>query len=93
MIIDKQLCNRILESLGDDFPSHMSSASWTKATSGETEIKKVAAQFKYLDEKGLINTIISEESDASGNLEFYVELGGTRITAYGIDFIDEGGFE
>lgn len=92
MIIDKQLCNRILESLTEDYPSNMSRESWSKATTGETDIKRVSAQFKYLEEKGFIDTEIREDEDRNGAIIFNVVLEHTRITAHGIDFISEGGF-
>ncbi|MBP2167020.1 hypothetical protein J2125_000212 [Erwinia toletana] len=92
MIIDKPLCNKILKSLLEDYPSHMSASSWEKATEGETELKKVAAQFKYLQERGYIDTSITEDEESSGKIIFYVNLPFTIITSYGIDFIEEGGF-
>ena len=92
MIIDKQLCNKILEALTDDYPSTMSNASWNKAVAGETDIKRVAAHFKYLEEKSYIDTEVREEQDRSGDITFSVELGRTRIKAYGLDFISDGGF-
>lgn len=92
MIIDKQLCNKILESLAEDYPSTMSTASWNKAVQGETDIKRVAAQFKYLEEKSYVDTEINEEEDSTGVIIFQVVLPQTRITAYGLDFISEGGF-
>ncbi len=93
MKIDKLLCNKILTNLLDDYPSSMSSLSWSKSVESENDIKKVASQFKYLDEKGLIETAINEDTDQEGNIEYYVQLQKTIITAHGIDFIEDGGFE
>ncbi|GEC65868.1 hypothetical protein RTE01_05030 [Raoultella terrigena] len=67
----------------------MSSESWSKAIEGETDIKHVAAQFKYLEEKGYIQTRIDDED---GKLIFNIVLPLTSINSYGIDFIDAGGF-
>lgn len=91
MKIDKPLCNKILQYLLEDYPSNMSSESWSKAVEGETDIKHVAAQFKYLEEKGYIQTRIDED-DEDGKLIFNIALPLTSINSYGIDFIEAGGF-
>lgn len=91
MKIDKPLCNKILQCLLEDYPSNMSPESWSKAIERETDIKHVATQFKYLEEKGYIKTRIDED-DEDGTLIFNIVLPLTSINSHGIDFIEEGGF-
>ena len=70
----------------------MSQSSQSKATETETDIKHVATQFCYLEEKGLIQTNVEECIDDGGNQAYLISLPLTKINVYGIDFIEEGGF-
>jgi hypothetical protein len=93
MLIEKGLCNKILIALLANYPGFMSSKSFESTIPHESYPQRVfAAHYKYLDEKGLIETEISIQENADGTQSHLVVWHQTRITALGIDFIEEGGF-
>lgn len=92
MAIDKALCTTILNVLAQDYPGTMSNKSWETVTTGQESIQKVAACFQYLEEKGYIDTHIQSEEQINGEMVYYITLPKTKINAYGIDFLENGGF-
>jgi len=92
MQVDKDLLNKILTTLAEEYPGTMSLDAFNRVCEGQEDIRKVAGHFQYLMEQGYIDTEVLVDYDYTPRT-YQVNIYKTRIYSSGIDFLSEGGYK
>lgn len=85
MKISKMICKTILDKLEDIYPLMLGSGGYADLTTVVGNENTLDGHLLYLNEKGLIRTVMDYDSSDS---RWYVNPNQTRISALGLDYLD-----
>lgn len=93
MQVDKDLCNKILTELSNDYPSRMSYKSFENVSAGITDGDHLSKQFAYLEGEGYLETKLTPIANDDGSTTQQIQLALTKITHEGMDVVRNGGIK
>ncbi|MEX3036435.1 hypothetical protein AB4K08_01010 [Serratia fonticola] len=93
MIPNYEFCNLILNILSKSYPGTMSKLQWQLITQGVTDMQYVIGHFKYLEEKGLIDTEVFVDDEDENDISYQINMAKTKINSNGIDIAASGGLK